>query len=158
MYHCYKMTHRLYKMQDQKLLLLHWCSFSGWGRERVTSVFAVKGGQYHIYGCLQPITSEITQDARPKVIDTSWTLIFGMRQDVCRYCFCLWKQAKPHLLMFATNCDLGCPRCKARNRWCSVDDDIPNGALTVVLSLLGIQDANTSVVHSSDEITFQLHY
>jgi len=40
-------------MQDQKMLMLHWHSFSGWGRERDAIVFASKGGQYLIDGSLQ---------------------------------------------------------------------------------------------------------
>lgn len=114
MNHSHKITHRLCNMQDDQLLLLDWCSFSGWDRERLMSVFAVKGGQYHIYGGFQLITSEVNQDGRPKVTATWWTLIFRMRQDVCRCYFYLWKQAIPHLLMFATNCHLHCRRCTAR--------------------------------------------
>jgi len=37
------------KMQDLKSLMLIWHSFSRWGRERVASAFAYKGGQYLSY-------------------------------------------------------------------------------------------------------------
>jgi len=46
---------KLAKMRDKKSLTLHWHSLSGCGREGGAIVFASKGGQYHIYGCLQPI-------------------------------------------------------------------------------------------------------
>jgi len=58
--------HRLPTMQNQKLLMLHWGSFSRWGREHVRFSFSYKGGQYFIYDCLEPITTQITKDARPK--------------------------------------------------------------------------------------------
>jgi len=54
---CHHATLILATMQDQQSGTLHWCSFSGWGREHVASVFAPKDGQYLIYGCLQPIAS-----------------------------------------------------------------------------------------------------
>ena len=53
---------RLRKLRDQKSLTLSWHSFSGWGREHVASSLAYKGGQYPIHGCLQLISTQITQD------------------------------------------------------------------------------------------------
>jgi hypothetical protein len=35
-----KVTRRLHNMKDQKSLMLHWCSFSGWGTECDTFGFA----------------------------------------------------------------------------------------------------------------------
>ena len=43
MQYCYEVTLWLPKMQDQQSLRLHWGSFTGWGRERATVVFATKG-------------------------------------------------------------------------------------------------------------------
>jgi len=37
---------RLPKMQDHPLLTLHWCSFSGWGRECPSTCLLYKGCQY----------------------------------------------------------------------------------------------------------------
>jgi len=37
---------RLPKMQDHQLLTLHWRSFSGWGRERLSTCLLYKGCQY----------------------------------------------------------------------------------------------------------------
>jgi len=71
---------RLPRMGDQKSSRLHWCSFSGWVRERAAVVCAPKGCQCLIYRCLQPITTYIMQDAKPKIIDTSLMLIFRMGQ------------------------------------------------------------------------------
>jgi len=68
----------LQKMQDQKLLMLRWLSFSRWGREGIAISIANKGGQYFIYGCVQPIACQITQDVRWKFDDTLLTLIFMM--------------------------------------------------------------------------------
>ena len=62
------------KMRNLKLLTLIWCSFSRWGRERVTSAFSNEGGQYLSYDYLQPMATLITQDARPKIVDAPLTL------------------------------------------------------------------------------------
>jgi len=43
---CNQLPLRLPKMQDQKLLTLHWLSFPGWGRERIFLVFDSNGRQY----------------------------------------------------------------------------------------------------------------
>jgi len=106
MNHCPKATHRLANMQDQKSLTLHWLSFSGCGRERVAILLALQGGQYLIYGCLQLITCWITQDARPKIDDALSMVIVRMGQGAGRFCFCFWRRPIPHLLMFASNCNL----------------------------------------------------
>ena len=63
------------KMQNQKLLTLRWRSFSSWGREHVAFSLSYKGGQYSIYDGLQPFTTLITNDAKPKIIDTLLMLI-----------------------------------------------------------------------------------
>ena len=44
MNYCHKAILRLPKMQDQESLTLHWRSFSGWGREHIACVLALKGG------------------------------------------------------------------------------------------------------------------
>jgi len=50
--------------QDLQLLKLCWCSFSECSREHVTDVFGNKVCEYLINGCLQPIGTKITQDAK----------------------------------------------------------------------------------------------
>jgi len=65
-------------MQGQKWLTLHWHSFSRWGRECVAFSFANKGGQYVFYEYLQPIATQITQDARPEIVDAPLMLISRM--------------------------------------------------------------------------------
>jgi len=70
-------------MPDHKWFTLSWRSFSWWGRERVASSSAYKGRQYLSNDFLQPIATQITHDARPKIIDTPLTLISRMGQGVC---------------------------------------------------------------------------
>jgi len=43
------------RTHDQKLLTLHWHSFSRWGREGIGICFAYKGRQKYLYDWLQPI-------------------------------------------------------------------------------------------------------
>jgi len=60
---------RLPNMRDLKLLMLICRSFSRWGRDHVASAFAYKGSQFLRYDYLQPMPAQITQDARPKIVD-----------------------------------------------------------------------------------------
>jgi hypothetical protein len=71
---------RLPKIQVQKSLTLCWRSFSEWGRECVTFSFAYNCSLYLIYEHLHPIAAQMTQGARPKIIDSPLTLIFRMVQ------------------------------------------------------------------------------
>jgi len=57
MHHSYQVAYSLPDLQDQKVLMLCWPSFSEWGRKRVAFFFAYKGSLYLIYECLQPIAS-----------------------------------------------------------------------------------------------------
>ena len=43
---CDQAPHILTNMQDHQLLTLHWRSFSGWGRERLSTCLLFKGRQY----------------------------------------------------------------------------------------------------------------
>jgi len=138
--------------------MLHWPSVSGWGRERVAIVFASKSSQYLTYGWLKPIASEITHDAKPKIVDIPLTLIFRIGQGACCYSFCIWRQPEPHWWVIATNHDLRYPRCKAKIHWGSIDAHFQNGAVTVTLCLSPIEAANMMVMHNSDQITFQLPF
>jgi len=45
---------------------------------RVAFSFAYEGGQYLSYEYLQAITTQITQDARPEIVDAPLMLIFMM--------------------------------------------------------------------------------
>ena len=54
--------------------MLCWCSFSECGMEQVACSIAYECGQYRIFEYLQPITTSITQDARPKIGDASLTI------------------------------------------------------------------------------------
>ena len=155
---CHNATLILATMLDQQWVMLHWPSFWGWGRERVASVFAPKGGQYLIYRCLKSIASWITQDARPKIDDAPLMLIFKLGRWVCCFCFCHSRQLVPYLWMAATNRHFGYPRCKAPNHWCLVNGHFQNGAVTSPIAIFPITAANTLVTHSSKQITFQLQY
>jgi len=135
---------RLPKLHDQSSFTLHWRTFSGWGMERVTVVFAFKGGQYLIYGCLQPVTTYITLDAKPKIIDAALMLIFRIGQGACRCCFGLERQPRHHLWTSTTSRNLDYPRCKAKDCWCSMDAHFQNWAGSMSLLFLPVQAARTS--------------
>jgi hypothetical protein len=47
---------------------------------------------------------------------------------------------------------------KNTNHWRFVDAHAKNGAVTVLVSLLPIEAANTSVMHNNDQVTGELPY
>jgi len=53
--------------------------------------------------------------------------------------------------MFATNCHLDYPRCKAKYHWQSMDTHFQNWAVTMSLCLLPIKAAITLVMQSSNQ-------
>jgi hypothetical protein len=74
-------------MQQLKLLMLLWLSFSGCGREHVAVVVGCKSCQYLTNGCLQPMGTSITQGAKLNIFYDWLTLIVRMRQGACRCSF-----------------------------------------------------------------------
>jgi len=70
------------KMQDQSSLTYHWCSFSWCGREYAATSLAIKGGQYSVYESLQPFTTPITKDTKPKIVQALLTFIFKMGREL----------------------------------------------------------------------------
>jgi len=60
---------------DKKSSTLHWRSISEFGTEHEACCFADKASQYRIYQLSQPFAKQITNDARPKFVDTQLTLI-----------------------------------------------------------------------------------
>ena len=60
--------------------------------------------------------------------------------------------------MAATSRDITYSGCKAKNRSRSVDAHAKTGAVTLLLSLLPIEAANTSVMHNNDQVTGDLPY
>jgi len=137
-------SNQLPDLQYQKLLILCWRSFSESGRERVAFSFANIGNLYHIYEYLQPITTQINHDAKPKIIDALLMLIFNMGQGACRFLFCIWMQPIPHFWMYAFNSHSDYKRCKTKNRWHSFDSHFWDQAGSISILVLILKAANTS--------------
>jgi len=51
-------------------------SFSEAGSDRIAYLFADKGCQHAAYTSVQQFTTQITNDAKPKIVDALLTLIF----------------------------------------------------------------------------------
>jgi len=62
-------------IQDQKSLTLRWRSISERGREHDPRSFAYIASQYCIYDWSEPIAKQITNDARPEIVDAPLTFI-----------------------------------------------------------------------------------
>jgi len=62
-------------LPDQNSSKCSWRSFSEWGREHVALSCAYKANQYRIYEWRQPIATQITNDARPRIIDAPLKLL-----------------------------------------------------------------------------------
>jgi hypothetical protein len=57
------------------------------GSDSTTYLFADKGCQYTIYNSVQQFTTQITNDAKPKIVYALLTLIFMMGQEACNNIF-----------------------------------------------------------------------
>jgi len=66
---------RFPRTHDQKLLTLHWRSFSWWGREGIAICFGYRGSQKLVYDLRQPIGGVISRKVWRKIVDTLLTLI-----------------------------------------------------------------------------------
>jgi len=71
-------------VEGQQLLTLRWRSFSTWGRECFTFLFAYQGSQYSVYDFIQPVALQINQDTQPTIGDALLMLIFRMGHG--KYC------------------------------------------------------------------------
>jgi len=65
--------------------MLRWRSFSQGGTDSTACLFGDKGCQYAVYNSVQQFTTQITNDAKPKIVDAPLTHIFMMGLGVCRY-------------------------------------------------------------------------
>jgi hypothetical protein len=90
---CNQVPLRLPTMQQVKSLMLHWLSFSRWGREWVSYFFGYKGSQYLVLAYLQPITTQIAQDVKPQFVDAALMHIARMGQRPCLSIF--WSSRQP---------------------------------------------------------------
>jgi len=129
----------LRNMQVRELLTLRWRSFSGYHREYFAVYFASKGCHYRINGCLLPFGTYLTQDAKLKIIDASFTLMLRMGRWSCYYIFWQWNLPKC-LLCITTKKSLENYRTYKTTYLCRlVASDAKNGAVTVLLSLLPLK-------------------
>ena len=124
------------KIHDQQLLTLCWCSFSWWGRERLTFSVAYKGSQYFVYDYLLPITAQMAQDIWPRIVDALFTLIFMMWQGAVHFLLYPYRQRILHLWLFATYRPQDYPRFMTESRWHSVDSHFATGVSTICNHLI----------------------
>jgi len=131
-------------MQDPKLLTVQWRLFCQCGTVYVMHCVGWKGRHYFIYDLLPQSDSGISQDAIAKIYDAAMTLIFRMGLGAHCYCFCPYGQPTSDLWRFATNHELGYPRNKTNNRYCSIDAHFQDGAGSMSRMCLPFNVASTS--------------
>jgi hypothetical protein len=133
----------LLKMQNQSSLTHCWCSFSWCGRGYAAIAFALKGGQYSIYVSVQPCTTQITNNAKPKIVNTLLTLIFMMGQGACSFLFVLQRRPIYHLWQPAAIHNSHYQRSKTKNRWYSIYAYVHDAAVSMSLSHCPTKTGNT---------------
>jgi len=111
---------RFCKMQDQKSLTLHWCTFLGGSSDIFSCIFAHKGHQYYDCGEMPMHSPVIIHDAWPEIIDAPLMLISMREQGACR--LPIYPLRLPILLVWmeATMQPCDCWKGKTINPWCSV--------------------------------------
>jgi len=143
-------------MQSQKSLTLLWCSISEWSNNHVAFSFTNKHFHINHHVLSQPDCFSITWIKILKIVDTLLTLIFMMGQGRYNALFCS-KRLQIHCIeILATIQHIDNPRCKAKNHAHWVDAHFQNGALTVLLAVLHLKVANTSLMLNSNQFTLQI--
>jgi len=123
--------------------------FSWWCNKEIVYDFGWKSGHYFAYEFGPRCDILINQDAKQKIIDAPWTLIFRMGQGVCVFGFLQRRRPILHFCLFVTSYHLDYPRWKARNCWRWVDTDFRNGFSE--LSVLPMKAANKSIMNNFDQ-------
>jgi len=67
--------------------MLSWHSFSELDIYHTVYLFADNCCEYAVYNAVQQSTTQITNDAKPKVVDSLLMLICMMGQEVCSHFF-----------------------------------------------------------------------
>jgi len=105
-----------------------------------------------------PRDALITKYAWPKTVHPPLRLIVRIRQWACCCYFCIQRMPISRKWISATNRNINYAKYKGKNSWCSVDPHSKSGAVLMVLSLLPIKAAITSIMNDSDEIPGELRY
>jgi len=136
--------------------MLRWCSFSWCGMEYAAISLSYKGGQYSIYDSPHPLTTLITNDTKPNIVDAPLTLIFMMGQGACRFLFVLQRRPILHLWKSTAIHNSDYQWCKTRNRWGSVYAHFHDGAGSMSLPLCPTKAANTPVMTACSHLQLWL--
>jgi hypothetical protein len=98
-----------------------WCLFSAWAREPANIILDLEGSQYHVYEWLQPIATEVTQDAQLIIVHAPLKLIFTMWQWWCRLLICQDRSPVCVWWIAATTSPFNQCTYKTGNHWRAVD-------------------------------------
>jgi len=82
------------------------CSFLGSGSDIICIIFAKNGSEYDYYVTIMMNSTGIIYVASPKIVDALLTLIFMMRQRVCRLPFHLKRRPIVYLWQYGTMQDV----------------------------------------------------
>jgi len=127
-----QITTSFQNIQDQKLLTLHWCLFSEWGREQATFYFNHKGGQHSHH--VLPLTNHflITWHIWPEIIEAPVMLTFK-RQWWC-YCFHFCPSRRPMIssCLIATESFIHYIPYQTKNCWRSMAADFAMGVSAIL--------------------------
>jgi hypothetical protein len=136
--------------------MLHWWSFLEHSSKIVSNIIAHHGGQWCNYGLL-PLDSPVTiQDARPKIYDTTLTLMSRMGHGACRLPCSLQRWPMLPLCKDGTMQLFDCWMGKTVNCWCSIDAYLRD-ILTVIVGLTIVCKMYTAIIDSHYIISMNNH-
>lgn len=121
----------LYKIQNQKSLMLLWRSFLGGSSNIVLGIFAPKGCQYCDCGWMPLHSAVIIQDAKPQIVDAPFTLISLMVQSQCHCPFNLKRHPLLSLWTYVPMDIFVSWRGRTQCHWCFMDSH-PKDILSVI--------------------------
>jgi len=84
---CNQSPVRLPKMQDQKSLVLSWCTFSGWGRERIAIIFPLKAANTSFMDVCNQSPLWLPKMQSQKLFTLHWCSFSEWGSDPVNFCF-----------------------------------------------------------------------
>jgi hypothetical protein len=143
-------------MEGPHSLTLHWRSLSRFGREHGRFTSSYNGSRYFVYDNLQSVTSQITHDTWPTIVDTPATFFFKMGPSRYRHLFCQWRQQIIPLLLSALCRWCDCPGHMTQHPQDSVDARCQDEVWSESLSFLALTAAKTSIINNLNTMDFVL--
>jgi len=116
----------------------------------ILRVLIYKTGHNFVYCHYLPYRTLINDDARPKIVDTPWTVIFKIEQEACGFFFGLYRRSVLYLCITMTKSHFNYLTYKTKHCCHSVDAHVQDQVRSMSLSVMLRTAAYLSFRHICD--------